>query len=347
MKMMTRTAGAQGELRRQAQVVRALGSEFVAAILEAGDRQLQHAPQTAAVINGWPDDPSSAALAMRFNAALHALARRGNDGRLSALYQREHEDFDGTLAATLAAHDAFIVRWMREPTQTNEVARAAGFAAALMGLRVSTGMPAELIEVGSSCGLNLNLARYRYEFGVVVGGDPASPVRIAPEWRGALPVAAPIEVVAAEGVDLNPLDATNPASRERLLAFVWADQPRRIERLKAALRIARTHPPVLTRGDATLWLPERLALPQHDGVCRVVFHSMVIQYLGAHNRAAVTDAIAAAGARATERRPLAWLSFEWTPERERVELAMTYWPSGARRVLATCHPYGEWFDWHG
>lgn len=346
MNMMTRV-GAQGELRRQSQVIRALGSEFVAAVLEAGDRQLQLAPQTAGLIDGWPDDPSAAALAMRFNAALHALARRGDLADLTALYQREHDDFDRAIGEALATHDAFIVRWMCAPTQTNEVARAVGFAAALMALRTRTGMPVELLELGSSCGLNLNLARYSYALGDVSAGDPDSAVRIAPQWRGMNPVSAPIDVVAAHGVDLNPLDAKNRAARERLLSFVWADQPRRIERLKAALRIARAHPPVLTRGDATLWLPEQLAQPQRAGVCRVVFHSMVLQYLAPTARASLTDAIRAAGERATTARPLAWLSIEWTEQRERVELAMTCWPDGARRVLATCHPYGEWFDWHG
>ncbi|MBA4760172.1 DUF2332 family protein [Sphingomonas sp.] len=346
MNMMTRV-GSQGELRRQSRVIRALGSEFVASVLEAGDRQLHRAPQTAALIDGWPDDPSAAALAMRFNAALHALARRGDVADLSALYQRDHDDFDRAIGAALTTHDRFIVGWMHAPTQTNEVARAAGFAAALMALRVRFDMPVELLEIGSSCGLNLNLARYSYELGDIVAGDPGSPVRIVPEWRGMTPVAAPIEVVAARGVDLNPLDAQNRASRERLLSFVWADQPRRIERLKAALRLARAHPPALTRADATLWLPDQLAEPQANGVCRVVFHSMVIQYLGSTARGAVIDAIHAAGMRATEARPLAWLSLEWTPGRERVELTLTCWPEGTRRVLATCHPYGEWFDWHG
>ncbi len=346
MNMMTRV-GAQGELRRQSRVIRALGSDFVAAVLEAGDRQLHRAPQTAALIDGWPDDPSAAALAMRFNAALHAIARRGDVADLTALYQREHNEFDRAIGEALATHDKFIVRWMRAPTQTNEVARAAGFAAALMALRTRTGMPVELLELGSSCGLNLNLARYSYTLGDVAAGDPDSAVRIAPEWRGMSPVAAPIEVVAAHGVDLNPLDAQHRGSRERLLSFVWADQPRRIERLKAALRIARAHPPVLTRGDATLWLPEQLAEPQASGTCRVVFHSMVLQYLAPTARASLIESIRAAGARATTDRPMAWLSLEWTERRERVELAMTSWPDGARRVLATCHPYGEWFDWHG
>ncbi len=346
MNMMTRV-GSQGELRRQSRVIRALGSDFVAAVLEAGDRQLHRAPQTAALIDGWPDDPSAAALAMRFNAALHALARRGDVADLSALYQREHDGFDRAIGDALATHDGFIIRWMQEPTQTNEVARAAGFAAALMALRVRTGMPVELLEIGSSCGLNLNLARYRYELDGVIAGDPDSAVRVAPEWRGMTPVAAPIEVVAARGVDLNPLDAADRRSRERLLSFVWADQPRRIERLKSALRLARAHPPALTRADATLWLPEQLAAPQAEGVCRVVFHSMVIQYLGSTARSAVIDAIHQAGGRASAARPFAWLSFEWTAGREKVELALTCWPDGTRRVLATCHPYGEWFDWHG
>jgi hypothetical protein len=346
MNMMTRV-GSQGELCRQSRVIRALGSEFVAAVLEAGDRQLHRAPLTAALIDGWPDDPSAAALAMRFNAALHALARRGDVADLTALYQREHDDFDRAIGAALATHDGFIVRWMHAPTQTNEVARAAGFAAALMALRARIDMPVELLELGSSCGLNLNLARYRYELGGEVAGDPEAPVRIAPEWRGMIPVVAPIDVIQARGVDLNPLDANDRRARERLLSFVWADQPRRIERLKAALRLARAHPPALTRADATLWLPEQLAEPQAAGVCRVVFHSMVLQYLGGAARAAVIDAIHAAGARATDARPLAWLSLEWTSGRERVELALTCWPDGARRVLATCHPYGDWFDWHG
>ncbi|WP_422055663.1 DUF2332 domain-containing protein [Sphingomonas sp.] len=346
MNMMTRV-GSQGELRRQSQVTRGLGSDFVASVLEAGDRQLHRAPRTAALIDGWPADPSAAALAMRFNAALHALARRGDVADLSALYQRDHDDFDRAIGTALATHDRFIVGWMHAPTQTNEVARAAGFAAALMALRVRTEMPVELLEIGSSCGLNLNLARYRYALGDLVAGALDSPVRIAPQWRGINPVAAPIEVVAARGVDLNPLDAQDRAARERLLSFVWADQPRRIERLKAALRIARAHPPTLMRGDATAWLPDQLARPQADGVCRVVFHSMVLQYLDPAARNSVIDAIHAAGARAHAARPLAWLSLEWTPGRERVELALTCWPDGARRVLATCHPYGEWFDWHG
>lgn len=337
--------GGQGELRRQARIARDLGSPFVASVLEAGHRQLARAPRTAALMAGWPTDPAASALAMRFNGALHALARRGNPPELAALYQRHHADYDGAIGAALAAGDDFIAEWMASPTQTNEVARAGALGAALMVVRRQFELPFELLELGSSCGLNLNLARYSYDLGGVEAGMPDSPVRIAPIWRGAAPIAAPLDVVASRGVDLNPLDAEDEATRERLLAYVWADQPCRAKRLENALALARRHPPRIDRGNAAPWLAERLATPQGTGICRVVFHSMVLQYFTDIDRRGVAASLARAGARSSLDRPLALIGFEWTADRSEVRLSLTTWPDCQTRVLAVCHPYGDWIDW--
>ncbi|QIG79696.1 DUF2332 domain-containing protein [Stakelama tenebrarum] len=334
-----------GELRRQAVVASRLGSPFVANILEAGERQLRRAPATRALVTGWPGDASAAALAMRFNAAMHFLARQGMLPRLTALYRREHDDFDGAVGAALAARDNFIAEWMRNPPQTNEVSRSAAIVAALLVLREQTGLPVALHEIGSSCGLNLNLARYRHDLGGTAVGDPNSPVRVAPRWEGAPPPAQPLEVVSARGVDLYPLDARSAATRERLLAHIWADQTARSARLEAALDLARAHCPDVEQGDAVPWLAERLAEPQQQGVCRVVFHSMVLQYLDADARRAVGTMLAEAGARATPERPLAQIGFEWTADRSEVRLTLTVWPTGEARLLATCQAYGDWIRW--
>ena len=344
---MIATISEQGELGRQARIARDLGSPFVAAVLEAGQRQLRHAPQTAELIDNWPCDPSAAALAMRFNGALHALARRGRPPALAALYARRHDDFDGAIAAALAAGDAFIAEWMRTPPQTNEVGRAAAIAAALMTVRHALGLPFELLEIGSSGGLNLNLARYCYDLGGAAAGTLHSPVRIAPEWSGRAPPVAPLEVLEARGVDLNPLDPGDETTRERLLSFIWADQPVRARRLEQALGLARLHPPRVDRAGAVAWLGERLQALQPVGRCRVLFHSMVLQYLDEEEQAGLVEAIGRAGARATTERPFAWISFEWTPARDEVRLMLTCWPAGEPRLLATCHPYGDWIDWRG
>jgi hypothetical protein len=216
-----------------------------------------------------------------------------------------------------------------------------------MVVRQETGLPVELLEIGSSGGLNLNLARYAYDLGGVATGMLDSPVHIAPKWTGSPPPVEAVEVVSARGVDLRPLDPSDDTMRDRLLSFVWADQRDRARRLQRALDVARMYPPKVEQGDAVVWLKQQLDVPQREGLSRVIFHSMVLQYLTEPGRNAVIDMIAEAGSRATVERPLAWVSFEWTPTRSEVQLRLTCWPSGEARHLATCHPYGDWVAWRG
>lgn len=343
--MSLAAAAAEDELARQADRCRALGSPFIADILAAADRQLFLAPLTAAAVRNWPGDPAAAAVALRVNGALHALARRGSPPYLAELYRREHEDFDGAVAVALSRNDQFIADWIRHPTQTNEVARAAAIMSALMAAPLSRPMPFELLELGSSCGLNLNLDRYDYRLGSVRAGDAQSMVKIAPDWRGPPPPVRPVTITAARGVDLQPLRATDAADCERLLSFVWADQPARSKRLEQALKIAVAQQPRVDQGHAAAWLAERLAEPQPAGHCRAVVHTMVLQYLDAGERQQLSATMANAGDKASPERPLIWIEFEWTPDRRAVELRLTSWPTGRTVVLATCHPYGDWLNW--
>lgn len=333
------------EFVRQAGKCRTMGSSFVASVLEAADRQLSKAPMTHAMVSAWPGDMTAAAVALRVNGALHALARRGTPQYLTELYDGTHGDFDGAVATAFAREDQFIAEWIRSPTQTNEVARAGAVMAALMAAPLQRPMPFQLLELGSSCGLNLNLSRYAYKLGGALAGDPLSAVRIEPEWRGPTPPITPVSVSGARGVDLQPLNASNPAHRERLLSFAWADQPARSKRLEEALQIAVEHPPRVDRGDAVAWLADRLSEPQEAGTCRVIVHSMVLQYLGVSDRQTVAEMIDAAGARASQDRPLLRVSFEWTADRRDVELRLSSWPNGGTVVLARCDPYGDWLEW--
>ncbi|MEH3047336.1 DUF2332 domain-containing protein [Sphingomonas adhaesiva] len=330
----------------QAAAVRAMGSPFVAAVLDAVGRQLARAPLTSALVADWPRDEAADALAMRVAGALHALARAGDDAALALLYRDRTGDMDRTIGDALARADAFVADWIRDPPQTNEVGRTAATMAALMVLRARFAMPCALLELGASAGLNLNLTRYAHDLGGVAAGDAASPVRIAPDWRGPPPPAHAVEIASARGVDLHPLAADEQDARDRLMAFVWPDDAARADRLSAALRIARDAPPRVDRGNVVDWLPAQLAEPQPAGTCRVVVHSMVLQYLAPAARAAVEDALAIAGARATAERPLARIGFEWTPARDAVRLRLTSWPDGRTVDLATCHAYGAWIDWH-
>lgn len=336
---------AAAELVRNARIVRTLGSTFVAKVLEAGARQIERAPHSARILATWPGDTAEAALAMRFHGALHALARGGEEPALAALFGGGRIDFDAVIADALSRHDAFIATWIRQIPPTNEVGRTAAIAAALMRVHHRFGLPFELLELGASSGLNLNLDRYSHDLGGVRAGAIDSPVRIAPVWRGPAPLFAPLPVTARRGADLNPLDPRDPAARERLRAFIWPDQDARLARLDQALALAADDPPVVDRADAVDWTAARLAEPQPRGRCRAIFHSMVIQYLTPAARTRLAALIADAGARATSERPLAHIAFEWTRDRRDVRLSLTCWPGGERRDLARCHPYGDWVEW--
>ena len=122
---MLATTGARHSFVRQAESCRSSGSDFVAAVLEAVDRQLALAPMSSRMVQDWTGDPAAAAVALRVNGALHALARRGSPPYLADLYRGEHDDFDGAIAEALLREDQFIADWIRDPTQTNEVARGA------------------------------------------------------------------------------------------------------------------------------------------------------------------------------------------------------------------------------
>ena len=163
---------------------------------------------------------------------------------------------------------------------------------------------------------------------------------------GSAATPASVKIATARGVDERPLDVSKACARERLMAFAWTDAASRAERLRVAIDIAQASPPQVDQQTILDWLPLQLAEPQPERQLRAVFHSMVLQYLAAEERSAAAAVIAAAGERADEAHPLAWISFEWTNARDEVRLLSTCWPGGKVRHLATCHPYGDWICWH-
>jgi hypothetical protein len=89
---------------------------------------------------------------------------------------------------------------------------------------------------------------------------------------------SPPEVAWRGGIDLNPLDPTDPDAMAWLTTLVWPEQDDRRERLEQAVAIARDDPPRLVRGDLNEVLPDLVGEAAERGPV-VVFHSAVIAYL--------------------------------------------------------------------
>ncbi len=339
----------------QVEWCRLLSSPFTARLMEAAPLALADAPgATAAVIRDWPGEPVRDALVLRLAGGLHALARSGRAPALAALYPPAALPDTETLAAALAAVfadpalDAALRPWLDSAPQTNEVARSGVLMPGMMVIAGETGLPLRLFELGPSAGLNLCLDRWHYRLGAREAGDPASPVRIAPEWRGEpLPPLPDIRVASRAGVDLNPLDVRDPATADRLLAYVWPDQPERVARAAAAIAAVAADPPPITQGDAAAFVSANVA--PEPGSCTVVFHSIAFQYFPKDSRVAIAAHMAAAGAEATPDAPLAWLRYEMESGQIGAlpTLRLTLWRGGEpeERLLAHAHPHGTFLRW--
>jgi Uncharacterized protein conserved in bacteria (DUF2332) len=169
-------------------------------------------------------------------------------------------------------------------TQTNE----AGRCALLLPVLATLPQPLALLEVGASAGLGLFPDRYSYRYGDHAIGSDGPVLRCA--ITGAPPPTSVPEVVWRAGLDLNPLDVTDPADLAWLEALVWPEHAHRRARLHAAAAIAAADPPLLVRGDLVDDLPSLAAQAPPDATL-VVFHTSVLYQVPAGRREAFVDLV--------------------------------------------------------
>lgn len=216
-----------------------------------------------------------------YYASLVPEPRDPADVRANLLdFVREHRDrLDGLVRTRLV--------------QSNVVRRAAALRYALWAVRRHTDRPVHLVEVGASAGLLLAADRYCYRIGGREFGNPDSAVVIDTAWRAEQPVpdlddVAPI--ASRVGLDLHPVDVTDPDERRWLTALVWPEERSAAALLAAAIAETAEEPPRIVAGDAAEHCG-RIGRGLPDGEPRVVFHSAVRMHVPAEQRAGFDAAI--------------------------------------------------------
>lgn len=246
----------------------------------------------------------------------------------------------------LSAHEPWLMARLDHAPQTNEVARAAVLIAAARWLTARHGLPLVLSELGASAGLNLMFDR----FALVAGGQhlgPEDPIlTLTPDWDGPPPANATPRITDRAGVDLNPLDPVQ--DRNRLLSYIWPEQPDRLARTRAALNAG---PPRVAKSDAIDWLATRLA--PRPGHLHLIYHTVAWQYFPAHTQARGEALLAEAGARASPQAPLARFGMEadGTPDPtpdgtpDGAALTLHLWPDDVTLNLGRADFHGRWVRW--
>lgn len=333
------------------------GSHLYGDILAAVHRDVSWSGPCADILGPYASAPFADAVVLRFLGGVHRLVLEGRAPELAGHYPSvggvPHRGVGSAFVDVVDGHRDELERRMHDGVQTNEVGRSAallgGFlAAALAG----DGLPLRVLEVGASAGLNLRFDAYRYESGEESFGPEDSPVRFVEPWaRGVAagagsssPLPGWCTVAERRGCDVAPIDPTAGDGRLALRSYIWPDQATRLDRLDAALEVARTVPAPVDRADATTWLEQQLAAPA-TGLTTVVVHSIMFQYLSADGRRGLLHTLESAGRRSTPDAPLVWLRME--PGGEYAEIRLTTWPGGATRLLATSSYHGPPVRWIG
>ncbi len=335
---------------QQARYCRDMASPFTAELCDLLGERLSADTAIGRRILSWPGNPEPIqdALALRLVAGLHALAERDVDPAWTAIYPPalavDRTTLGTMLNDVIVRFENALMPWLDLPPQTNEVGRSAVLMSGLLALASEHGLPFSLFELGSSGGLNLMLDRYTYSLGTTEVGATDSPVHLTPTWTGASPPQAKVRVVARRGVDQAPVDVGTPEGRERLLAYVWADQLERVRRIRYALKIAAADPPHVDRMDAAEWVENTLAPMPSAGAHRVLMHSVTFQYFSEDVKRRVTAHAEAVGAKATPEAPFSWMRMEHGGD-GKFTLNIRTWPGGEDHVLAAVHPHGATIHW--
>jgi hypothetical protein len=306
-------------------------------------------------IADWQGSPLADAVPLRAAAGFHALHQQGRAPELAPLYAN---DQDGNAADLLSwaiqNYEPELLPWLDSPPQTNEAGRSSNFVAGLLWLTALGSAPRyEILEIGSSAGINLMMARYHYSLGGVELhplaspiNDHANPIQFKPDWRGNPPPDGAFAIASARGCDIAPMDLTTPADASRLKAYIWPEHHLRFERLQSAITMAEANPPKLEQANAADFIERALRQPQETGVTRTLVHSIMWQYMPADQQDRVTTAMETAGAKATKDRPLAWISLEANRHNFYHELIVRQWPDHPEpTLLARAHAHGQWIEW--
>lgn len=328
------------------------GAPGTARVIRATLKLLDGDTATGRRMANWQGLVVKDAMPLRIAGALHNLVLTGEDKRLENVYAGRMTDqaaVDALVCELVEKYDARLLPWLDGPPQTNEAGRSSSLMAGLLWLAQFVPAKFEMLELGSSAGINTMMERYRFDLGGVQVGPVASPMQIKPEWRGPPPPATKPQIWSIRGCDIAPVDLTEPDAALRLKSYVWPEAYFRMDRIDAAVALANEKAPNVVKADAAEFVSDALREPQESGVTRVLFHSIVWQYVPAVQQQIVEARMAKVAAAATPEKPLAWLMLETNRETFKHELTVRYWDGsencGEPHLLACAHPHGAWVEW--
>lgn len=337
-------------LERQARSCSDLGSPMYGRILLWMLDDYLAGGITTSLLSGHEERAVPDAIPLRLLGAIHLAVLKGTLPALARHYPSVGgaprpgllDDFRSALVDAAPMVREGLLRQV----QTNEVGRSVVPMALLNWLGHLGETEVDWLEVGASAGLNLCFDSYSADTGRGHWGAPQSNVHFDRGWFDVPPPHCPAQVRIHRRVasDLHPLNVSDDEQALRVMSFVWPDQTDRYTRTREAIAIARRTG--VRVGRASAEVAARAFLREPPERTRVIYHSIVWQYLPIAVREALLEEIRTAGRSSSPGSRLVWARME--PSGDVADIRVDVWSGGdgpeALR-LATVGYHGRGLHW--
>ena len=294
-------------------------------------------------------------------AAVHYLLLGGAEHALQDVYTGRSAAAPTSLFAdfVLSNRESIDELLCSRRTQTNEVGRCAVLAWALTDAQRRAGSPLAWIDLGASGGLNLNVDRYHVAYTFDDGsasatGPDESLVSLRCAVRGEQPTISPnhAEIAWRIGIDRAPVDLADESESRWLQACLWPNQRERLERLEAAIEVARRYPQRVVGADAADGIAQAIDEVPTD-TALVLTTTWVWYYLPEATRQAVLATLR------SQPRRVWWYSLEGRGVVDALspgapvdvscsQVGLVELGGGrvdAAELFGRSHPHGAWLEW--
>ena len=286
-------------------------------------------------------------------AALQLASFRGHDV-LTAIYDAvrrgdviDHASAAARVVGVVREEPELVRHELHRYTQTNEPGRSAVLQAVVARLGERHPGPVNLVDVGTSAGINLFLDRFR-----VTSSDDGDPLTLVCHDLGGVDRALPVPAIASRvGIDIAPLDLTDADDRLWLESCLWPEERRRQRRLEAIAEVWPSWPAIdVLVGTAVQRLDDALAIGSSTRLT-IVVNTWAAFYFSKEDQHAYYEMMRERCATAN----VAWVSVEspygidWpapptvsVPPRSGGTHILVTEPGGVPTSWGWCHHHGHW-----
>ncbi len=288
-----------------------------------------------------------------FLAAVHYLLLKNPTEHLAKYYPTLGGVFEDNIPIELfkefcLEYEADIIELEQSRVVQTNVLNRCAYLMPILSSQFS-GQKVNVIDVGASAGLNLNMDKYAYYYdGTYSFGNGEVAIQSNVE-EGVMPAfSLPVSILNKVGIDQLPIDLTNNDNALWLKALIWADKVTRMKRLGQAIEIAGMEN-LNMRVGRTIDDFEEIIREQNPDIPLAIYHTHVLYQFSKEERMRFREMLDRVG----RDRDITYVAAESSLVHDQdwglngILVLLTTYTGGVKkcRMLAKTKGHADWIHW--